>query len=161
MCCGVAQDLSDLRRVQQLLLSALNRITAAQQSTLPPISGIGGLQQHRLYNESAATLENLSVLKAWAEVYVTAMSNDTAMKDRYCPINFFTLIHYKFEMCLYSYSKVAESRHLLLPLVKPELAGLAQFWLAALKDHALLTLPPGEFLHILYHIYHMLLFAFL
>ncbi len=87
MCCGVAQDLSDLRRVQQLLLSALNRITAAQQSTLPQISGIGGLQQHRLYNESAATLENLSVLKAWAEVYVTAMSNDTAIKDRYCSIN--------------------------------------------------------------------------
>lgn len=77
MCCGVAQDLSDLRRVQQLLLSALNRITAAQQCTLPPLSGIGGLQQHRLYNESAATLENLSVLKAWAEVYVSAM------KDRY------------------------------------------------------------------------------
>lgn len=114
MCCGVAQDLSDLRRVQQLLLSALNRITAAQQCTLPPLSGIGGLQQHRLYNESAATLENLSVLKAWAEVYVSAM------KD----------------------SRVAEGRHLLLPLVKPELAGLAQFWLAALKDHALLTLPP-------------------
>lgn len=77
MCCGVAQDLSDLRRVQQLLLSALNRITAAQQSTLPALSGLGGLQQHRLYNESAATLENLSVLKAWAEVYVTAM------KDKY------------------------------------------------------------------------------
>ena len=76
MCCGVAQDLSDLRRVQQLLLSALNRITAARQTSLPPLSsGLGGLQQHRLYNESAATLENLSVLKAWAEVYISAMKS--------------------------------------------------------------------------------------
>ena len=75
MCCGVAKDLADLRRVQQLLLSALTRISAAQQSnSLPPLSSIGGLQQHRLYNESAATLENLSVLKAWAEVYITAMT---------------------------------------------------------------------------------------
>ena len=117
MCCGVAQDLSDLRRVQQLLLTALNRISSAQQtSTLPPLSCIGGLQQHRLYNESAATLENLSVLKAWAEVYITAMKS----------------------------SNVAdEGRLLLLPLVKPELSALANFWLAALKDHALLCLPPG------------------
>jgi len=75
MCCGVAQDLSDLKRVQQLLLSALNRITAAQQSSLTLLSSTGGLQQHRLYNESAATLENLSVLKAWAEVYISAMKN--------------------------------------------------------------------------------------
>lgn len=74
MCCGVAQDPSDLRRVQQLLLSALNRISAAQQSTVPPLTGIGGLQQHRLYNESAATLENLSVIKAWAEVYIASMN---------------------------------------------------------------------------------------
>ncbi len=117
MCCGVAQDLSDLRRVQQLLLSALSRITAARQTTsaLPPL-GVGvGLQQHRLYNESAATLENLSVLKAWAEVYIAAMKTNS----------------------------VAEGRPLLLPLVKPELAGLAHFWLAALKDHALLSLPTG------------------
>lgn len=80
MCCGVAQDLSDLRRVQQLLLSALTRITAARQTTSlpPPLGGsvsVGGLQQHRLYNESAATLENLSVLKAWAEVYIAGMRN--------------------------------------------------------------------------------------
>lgn len=50
-----------------------------------------------------------------------------------------------FDRCRWFCSRVAEGRHLLLPLVKPELAGLAQFWLAALKDHALLTLPPGEY----------------
>lgn len=83
MCCGVAQDPSDLRRVQQLLLSALNRISAAQQSTIPPLVGIGGLQQHRLYNESAATLENLSVIKAWAEVYIASMKIRYSL--RFCP----------------------------------------------------------------------------
>lgn len=118
MCCGVAQDLSDLRRVQQLLLSALNRISAAQQSTTPPLAGaMVGLQQHRLYNESAATLENMAVLKAWAEVYITSMKSSAGV--------------------------AGQGRLLLLPLVKPELAGLAHFWLAALKDHALLSLPPG------------------
>lgn len=138
MCCGVAQDLSDLRRVQQLLLTALNRITAAQQSILPPLSGIGGLQQHRLYNESAATLENLSVLKAWAEVYITAM------KDRCVLLGTCYCLCYGMLLKSKCCSKNAESRHLLLPLVKPELTGLSQFWLAALKDHALLTLPPGS-----------------
>lgn len=33
----------------------------------------------------------------------------------------------------------------LLTLVLPELASLSQNWLAALKDHALLSLPPGTY----------------
>lgn len=33
----------------------------------------------------------------------------------------------------------------LLVLVMPELISLSRYWLAALKDHALLSLPPGEF----------------
>ena len=41
-------------------------------------------------------------------------------------------------------SNSSEERPLLLPLVKPELTGLANFWLAALKDHALLSLPTGK-----------------
>ena len=32
----------------------------------------------------------------------------------------------------------------LLHLVQPEMRTLSRHWLAALKDHALLTLPPGE-----------------
>lgn len=31
----------------------------------------------------------------------------------------------------------------LLSLVQPELSSLAEHWLAALRDHALLMLPPG------------------
>lgn len=31
----------------------------------------------------------------------------------------------------------------LLSLVQPELLSLSQHWLAALRDHALLSLPPG------------------
>ena len=47
-------------------------------------------------------------------------------------------------MMLSLLSPTPEERSLLLQLVKPELTGLANFWLAALKDHALLTLPSGE-----------------
>jgi hypothetical protein len=32
----------------------------------------------------------------------------------------------------------------LLNLVQPELESLSQHWLAALRDHALLSLPPGK-----------------
>lgn len=34
----------------------------------------------------------------------------------------------------------------LLTLVQPELSSLAEHWLAALRDHALLMLPPGNFI---------------
>lgn len=36
----------------------------------------------------------------------------------------------------------------LLKLVEPELESLGENWLAALKDHALLSLPPGKFLFV-------------
>jgi len=52
---GVARDLNDLRRVHQLLLFSLEKLNAGSIST-------------QLYNESAATLEKLAILKAWAEV---------------------------------------------------------------------------------------------
>ena len=32
----------------------------------------------------------------------------------------------------------------LLSLVQPEMVTLSKHWLAALKDHALLSLPPGN-----------------
>lgn len=32
----------------------------------------------------------------------------------------------------------------LLSLVQPELLSLSQHWLSALRDHALLSLPPGN-----------------
>lgn len=39
----------------------------------------------------------------------------------------------------------------LLGLVQPELATLAHHWLSALRDHALLTLPPGTISYKLYY----------
>lgn len=57
---GVARDLSDLRRVHQLLVSSLSKLHTNTNST-------------QLYNESMATLEKLSILKAWADVYIVAM----------------------------------------------------------------------------------------
>uniref|UniRef100_T1IQK7 HEAT repeat-containing protein 5A n=1 Tax=Strigamia maritima TaxID=126957 RepID=T1IQK7_STRMM len=58
---GVARDLNDLRRVHQLLVSSLTKLKRGSQAA-------------QLYNESAATLEKLAILKAWAEVYIVAMS---------------------------------------------------------------------------------------
>lgn len=57
---GVARDLNDLRRVHQLLVISLSKLRTKTVST-------------ELYNESMATLEKLSILKAWAEVYIVAM----------------------------------------------------------------------------------------
>jgi len=52
---GVAEDIKDLRRVHQLLVSSLAKLDR-------------GSNTGQLYNESLATLERLAILKAWAEV---------------------------------------------------------------------------------------------
>lgn len=65
-----------------------------------------------LYNEAMLTLERLAILKAWAEVYVVAAGARGPPDDG------------------------------LLELVKPQLATLARHWLNALRDRALLALPP-------------------
>lgn len=57
---GVARNLNDLRRVHQLLVSSLNKLNLKPCNT-------------QLFNESMATLEKLSILKAWAVVYIVAM----------------------------------------------------------------------------------------
>lgn len=59
--CGNSQGGDDLRRVHALMVSALDNIKA--KPTLPD------------YNEKANTLEKLSVLKAWAKVFVTSVRN--------------------------------------------------------------------------------------
>lgn len=56
---GVSQDVSDLKRVQQLLVSSLERLLRGER------------QQTSLYGEAVATMEALAVLKAWAEVSVS------------------------------------------------------------------------------------------
>ena len=53
---GIARDLNDVRRIQQLLVTKLSKVGQAKDSSL------------QLYNEAATTMEKLAVLKAWAEV---------------------------------------------------------------------------------------------
>ncbi|XP_043481713.1 HEAT repeat-containing protein 5B isoform X4 [Leptopilina heterotoma] len=125
---GVARDLNDLRRVHQLLVSSLEKLREGH--TLP-----------QLYNESLSTLERLAILKAWAEVYVVAMINEGSAPD------------YR-EDALRNAKQIKENdeeegfgdfefqNESLLSLVQPELLSLSQYWLAALRDHALLSLPP-------------------
>ncbi|XP_026678517.1 HEAT repeat-containing protein 5B [Diaphorina citri] len=60
---GVARDLNDLRRVHQLLVSSLVKLSGPHRG-------------NPIYNESLTTLETLAILKAWAEVYVVAMTNN-------------------------------------------------------------------------------------
>ncbi len=52
---GVSRVVSDLKRVQQLLVSSLEKLKKDRQGT-------------SVYGEAVATMESLSVLKAWAEV---------------------------------------------------------------------------------------------
>ncbi|CAG9536111.1 unnamed protein product [Cercopithifilaria johnstoni] len=113
---GVAQDLNDLRRVHQLLVSSLGKLTHGSINT-------------QLYSESAATLEKLAILKAWAEVYIVAVEQKKQQKV----INAVAVKNE--EKCSY----LQES---LLSLVSPELNSLINCWLAALRDSALLSLPP-------------------
>lgn len=115
---GVARDLNDLRRVNQLLVSSLSKLQKDSSS--------------RQYNESASTIEKLSILKAWAEVYVVAMKEEEERQ--------------RLKMSKKSEEdddeEIYDPQESLLQLVKPELRDLSNYWLAALKDHALLTLPP-------------------
>jgi hypothetical protein len=116
---NVARDLNDLRRVHQLLVSSLTKLQNKTNTT-------------QLYNESLATLEKLAILKAWAEVYIVAMrGSESSSLDLVTTVNAnddeFGDFEYKGEN--------------LLTLVQPELVSLSQHWLAALKDHALLSLP--------------------
>ncbi|MCJ8737086.1 hypothetical protein PDJAM_G00019790 [Pangasius djambal] len=74
-----------------------------------------------LYNESTLTMETLAVLKAWAEVYIMAVESSRHREQ--------------------DPADDVEAAGL-LKLVQGELGTLSCLWLAALQDHALLTLPP-------------------
>lgn len=117
---NVARDLNDLRRVHQLLVSSLTKLQNKTNTT-------------QLYNESLATLEKLAILKAWAEVYIVAMKGNEINTNLQLVVtpqaNDDEFGEFEFR---------GES---LLTLVQPELVSLSQYWLAALKDHALLSLP--------------------
>ncbi|KAB1267377.1 HEAT repeat-containing protein 5B [Camelus dromedarius] len=121
---GVVSDLSDLRRVHNLLVSSLDKVQAGKGSS------------SQLYRESATTMEKLAVLKAWAEVYVVAMNikKEAESKPKRAIKNT--------EDDDDDYGTIDElPPDSLITLVQPELPTLSRLWLAALKDYALLTLP--------------------
>lgn len=123
---NVARDLNDLRRVHQLLVSSLSKLRNKNNMS-------------HLYNESLLTLEKLSILKAWAEVYIVAMKGSDTTVATYtitASNNNNNNNNNNNEFTDFEYS--GES---LLTLVQPELISLSQYWLSALRDHALLSLP--------------------
>uniref|UniRef100_A0A671MKD1 HEAT repeat-containing protein 5A n=1 Tax=Sinocyclocheilus anshuiensis TaxID=1608454 RepID=A0A671MKD1_9TELE len=116
---GVISDLRDLRRVHQLLASSLAKVQVGRDVT------------SQLYNESTFTMETLAVLKAWAEVYITAVQGS---RQRESPGS-----HLQQQSDEAGTADPAGAG--LLKLVQTDLATLSRLWLAALQDHALLTLP--------------------
>ncbi|RXG72793.1 HEAT repeat-containing protein 5B [Armadillidium vulgare] len=110
---GVARNLNDLRRVHQLLVTSLTKLCKGNTKGI--------------YNESAVTLEKLAILKAWSEIYIVSLegaSQSNRVEDgSESPVD-------------------TNDDESLLVLVMPELISLSRYWLAALKDHALLSLPP-------------------
>ncbi|XP_035900169.1 HEAT repeat-containing protein 5B isoform X2 [Anopheles stephensi] len=142
---GVARDLNDLRRVHQLLVSNLSKLNSRTNST-------------QLYNESMATLEKLSILKAWGQVYIMAMVGHGAApaSQMLKTLSTVGVGNHSSHLAVPAaaqpkeFSRLAyddefgdfESRgESLLSLVQPELENLSKHWLAALKDYALLSLP--------------------
>uniref|UniRef100_A0A673BU21 HEAT repeat-containing protein 5A n=1 Tax=Sphaeramia orbicularis TaxID=375764 RepID=A0A673BU21_9TELE len=105
---GVVSDIRDLRRVHQLLASSLVKVQSGRDGSV------------QLYNEAAATMETLSVLKAWAEVGSYRTDAETQSPK---PLQ-------------------RQFRAGLLKLVQSDLSTLSCLWLSALQDYALLTLPP-------------------
>ncbi|KAL3097039.1 hypothetical protein niasHS_002755 [Heterodera schachtii] len=59
ICSGVARELNDIRKIYQLLVSSLAKLTNLSSNT-------------QLYNESASSMEKLAILKAWSKVYICA-----------------------------------------------------------------------------------------
>ncbi|XP_054715706.1 HEAT repeat-containing protein 5B-like [Uloborus diversus] len=96
-------------------LNDLRRVHQLLVSSLEKLHKASGTL---VYNESASTMEKLAILKAWAEVYVVAM-NSCKQEDK----------------------NSADTEESLLRLVSPELSLLSIYWLAFLKDYALLSLP--------------------
>ncbi|XP_038207132.1 HEAT repeat-containing protein 5B isoform X1 [Zerene cesonia] len=148
--CGVARDINDLRRVHQLLVSSLDKLNKKGNTTL-------------IYNESMATLEKLSILKAWAEVYIVAMVSNDSAPGSYVKHLDTKQVNNKVEIAKWrnqvmqnnneldnsvidqeddEYGEFESKGESLLKLVEPELESLSENWLAALRDHALLSLPP-------------------
>ena len=79
------RNLSDLRRVYQLLVTSLTKLKPRKQPSVAPSETAPTSTQKQLvvlYNESAVTLEHLSILKAWAEVYIVSMKDDAYIRSK-------------------------------------------------------------------------------
>ncbi|XP_034040274.1 HEAT repeat-containing protein 5B [Thalassophryne amazonica] len=123
---GVVSDLSDLRRVHNLLVSSLDKVQTGRGSSI------------QLYSESATTMEKLAVLKAWAEVYVVAMKIKKEAESKPAkPVRGGDDDDDDDDL-----SADVLPPDSLITLVQPELPSLSRLWLAMLRDYALLTLPP-------------------
>lgn len=139
---GVARDLGDLRRVYQLLVTSLAKLKPKLNS-----------QRHVIFNESAMTLEKLSILKAWSEVYIVSMKNEIKIRTNFSTnLGDFSATKSSdeddefgdFEDVNAKEEKDKGNRQKkegLGSLVQSELPSLSKHWLNALKDHALLSLP--------------------
>lgn len=60
---GVSRNVGDLKRVQQLLITSLDKLEK-------------GRSEDTIYGERVATMESLAVLKAWAELYIKVSADD-------------------------------------------------------------------------------------
>jgi hypothetical protein len=148
---GVARDLNDLRRVHQLLVSSLQKLTnnslissnTISTATLSEqiLTTIGGTlannltnsntsEQQLIYSELSLTVEKLAVLRAWADVYIVAQMK-TLEKTKYTNSK--------------SSAPLNNRSESLLSLVQPELSLLSYHWSVALKDYAFLCLPSGKY----------------
>jgi len=157
---GVARDLNDLRRVHQLLVSSLQKLTnnsiisSSSLTTMPSLSeqfltSIGGSmpnnsnnsntnEQQLIYSELSLTVEKLAVLRAWADVYIVAQMK-TLEKTKLSPSN------------SKNNSSLNNRSESLLSLVQPELSLLSYHWSVALKDYAFLCLPTGKFCFFIFY----------
>lgn len=111
--------------------------------TTDKLKSEGRANKTLIYSETAGSMEKLAVLRAWAEVYIEAVSHElrsSSNKDT------------SQQQDRRSSSRDTES---LLDLVKPELRELARLWIAILRDHALLSLSSGglHLIHLLNIIY--------
>ena len=108
------------------------------------------------YNESASTLEKLSIIKAWAEVYIVSMDAEHLGKDKEAEVSGDEDFGDFNSPDSGPPSEEREEITSLTGLVAAELPSLSKHWLAALKvkkdekimvievsfqDHALLSLP--------------------
>ena len=62
---GISRDVNDLRRVQQLLVTSLDKLNKDNMQQLVEQPNVTFI-----YGEAVSTLESLAVLMAWADVSV-------------------------------------------------------------------------------------------